>query len=165
MHSAPSDVSVQSPPEDAAPPSLARSRPSSPILAKMSFFEHARDRQFGAGERHAGSTPLALVLTLMLTLTFVPRLSRAQSSYRAVPMGGRTALMGNTGITFSRDGSAPFLNPATIVWIRDTRIAFSLAILAGTDSQLQTGPRTKNRRRRAHGKAADRACHAALRAK
>ncbi len=34
--------------------------------------------------------------------------------------------MGNTGIVFARDGSAPFLNPATLVWIQDTRVAFSV---------------------------------------
>ncbi len=35
-------------------------------------------------------------------------------------------LMGNTGIALGRDGSAPFLNPATIVEIDDTQLAFSV---------------------------------------
>jgi hypothetical protein len=34
--------------------------------------------------------------------------------------------MGNTGVALSRDGSAPFLNPATIVRINDNSLAFSV---------------------------------------
>jgi hypothetical protein len=34
--------------------------------------------------------------------------------------------MGNTGVALSRDGSAPFLNPATIVRIDDNSLAFSV---------------------------------------
>lgn len=41
------------------------------------------------------------------------------------PMGGRATLMGNTGVALGRDGAAPLYNPATIVRIRDHRLAFS----------------------------------------
>lgn len=41
------------------------------------------------------------------------------------PAGGRSALMGNTGVALARDGSAPFYNPATIVRIFDEKLAFS----------------------------------------
>ena len=40
-------------------------------------------------------------------------------------MGGRSALMGNTGVALATDGAAPILNPATILRIRDDRLALS----------------------------------------
>jgi hypothetical protein len=63
----------------------------------------------------------ALALSLL-----VSGRAEAQGNYRAVPLGGRSALMGNTGVVRARDGAAPFLNPATTVWIRDDSVAFSL---------------------------------------
>ncbi|HEY8076956.1 MAG TPA: hypothetical protein VIF62_22670, partial [Labilithrix sp.] len=62
---------------------------------------------------------------LAIALLLVASRASAQGSYRAVPTGGRSALMGNTGVAEARDGAAPFLNPATIVGIRDSQIAFS----------------------------------------
>lgn len=62
----------------------------------------------------------------------------AQGNYRAVPTGGRSALMGNTGVAMSRDGSAPFLNPATIVAITDARLALSANIYALTSTALDS---------------------------
>ena len=56
--------------------------------------------------------------------------ARAQASERASPLGGRTALMGNTGVALGRDGAAPFINPATIVGIDDRSIAFSVNFLS-----------------------------------
>ena len=50
----------------------------------------------------------------------------AQGNDLSAPTGGRSALMGNTGVALGRDGSAPFYNPATIVRIRDERLAFSV---------------------------------------
>jgi hypothetical protein len=50
----------------------------------------------------------------------------AQGNDLLAPTGGRSALMGNTGVALARDGSAPFYNPATIVRIRDERLAFSV---------------------------------------
>ncbi len=41
-------------------------------------------------------------------------------------MGGRSALMGGTGVALGADGAAPFTNPATIVHIHDNSIAFSV---------------------------------------
>lgn len=40
-------------------------------------------------------------------------------------MGGRSALMGGTGVALGVDGAAPFLNPATITRIVGGRLAFS----------------------------------------
>jgi hypothetical protein len=56
--------------------------------------------------------------------------ARAQANERASPLGGRTALMGNTGVALGRDGAAPFINPATIVGIDDRSIAFSVNFLS-----------------------------------
>ncbi|MGH7296333.1 MAG: hypothetical protein ACRELB_15445, partial [Polyangiaceae bacterium] len=52
--------------------------------------------------------------------------ARAQATYASAPIGGRSALMGGTGIALGRDGAAPFLNPASIVHIDDTGVAFSV---------------------------------------
>jgi len=52
--------------------------------------------------------------------------ARAQATYGSAPIGGRSALMGGTGIALGRDGAAPLLNPATIVHIDDSGIAFSV---------------------------------------
>jgi hypothetical protein len=53
-------------------------------------------------------------------------LARAQGNYRSLPMGGRSALLGNTGVALSRDTSAAFLNPATLSAIDNPSVAFSM---------------------------------------
>lgn len=55
--------------------------------------------------------------------------ARAQGNYRSAPLGGRSALMGGTGIAAGRDGAAPFLNPATIANVDDPGFAFSANFL------------------------------------
>jgi hypothetical protein len=52
--------------------------------------------------------------------------SRAQGNAHSAPTGGRSALMGNTGVALARDGAAPFVNPATIIRIEDQNLAFSV---------------------------------------
>ena len=52
--------------------------------------------------------------------------ARAQATYGSAPIGGRSALMGGTGIALGHDGAAPLLNPATIVHIDDSGLAFSV---------------------------------------
>jgi hypothetical protein len=69
----------------------------------------------------------ALSVSLILTGTTS---ARAQANDRSSPLGGRSALMGNTGVALGRDGAAPFLNPATVVGIDDRRLAFSVNFLA-----------------------------------
>ncbi len=66
---------------------------------------------------------IALATTVVLVVTTSVR---AQGNYRSSPLGGRTALMGDTGVAFGRDGAAPFTNPATIVRIHDRKIALSV---------------------------------------
>jgi hypothetical protein len=62
------------------------------------------------------------------------RPARAQGNDRSAPIGGRSALMGNTGVALAEDGAAPFLNPATMVRINDQSLAFSVNFftLSGT---------------------------------
>jgi hypothetical protein len=60
------------------------------------------------------------VLALSISL---PAFAQGNDLYGA--MGGRATLMGNTGVALARDGAAPLYNPATIVRIKDQRLAFS----------------------------------------
>lgn len=68
---------------------------------------------------------LVLRLTLLSVLLTCAGTAAAQANYHIAPLGGRSALMGGTGVAIGADGAAPFLNPATIVRIGDRRIAFS----------------------------------------
>jgi hypothetical protein len=68
---------------------------------------------------------VATIVALAATKGSV-RDARAQGNDRSAPTGGRSALMGNTGVALARDGAAPFINPATIVVIDDQRLAFSV---------------------------------------
>lgn len=52
--------------------------------------------------------------------------AEAQLSYRLAPIGGRSQLLGGTGMTFGRDASASFLNPATATLVDDQRLSFSV---------------------------------------
>ncbi|MDF2692519.1 MAG: hypothetical protein K0S65_902 [Labilithrix sp.] len=52
--------------------------------------------------------------------------AHAQSNYRSAPVGGRSQLLGGTGMTYGRDASAAFLNPATAVLVDDQRLSFSV---------------------------------------
>src|SRR5579863_1578500 len=67
----------------------------------------------------------ALVLPIVASLIGV-RTAAAQSSFQSEPIGGRSALMGSTGVALGRDGAGPFLNPATITHIDDSGVAFSV---------------------------------------
>jgi hypothetical protein len=67
-----------------------------------------------------------LVLTLLTCAVRAP----CQANDRSSPLGGRSALMGNTGVALGRDGAAPFTNPATVVAIDDRKIAFSVNLLS-----------------------------------
>ena len=60
----------------------------------------------------------------------------AQATYGSAPIGGRSALMGGTGIALGHDGAAPLLNPATIVHIDDSGLAFSVNFYSYQTSHL-----------------------------
>jgi len=70
---------------------------------------------------------LAFSAALLVVLTATS--ASAQGNSRTAPLGGRSALMGGTGIAAGRDGAAPFLNPATIANVDDTGFAFSANFL------------------------------------
>jgi hypothetical protein len=79
------------------------------------------------------------VLVLWLAVassSLAPTIARAQGNYRSVPTGGRSALLGDTGVALGSDGSSPFLNPATIVRIHDASLAFSVNFFAFGDTHV-----------------------------
>lgn len=55
-----------------------------------------------------------------------PSLAAAQGNYRLSPVGGRTTLVGGTGLAYGADGASTFLNPATAVRVDDSRLSFSV---------------------------------------
>ena len=55
--------------------------------------------------------------------------ARAQGNYRSAALGGRSALMGDTGVALGTDGAAPFLNPATVVRVEST-LALSVTFVS-----------------------------------
>lgn len=86
---------------------------------------------------------LASAAALLASLR-APRTARAQGNDLSAPTGGRSALMGGTGVALANDGSAPFLNPATIVRINDRSLAFSVNFYTFADTHFsswhQPGP-------------------------
>ncbi len=56
--------------------------------------------------------------------------AHAQGNYRGSPQGGRSALMGGTGVALGRDGSIPFLNPAGLTRIETGTVSFSTNFFA-----------------------------------
>jgi hypothetical protein len=71
-----------------------------------------------------------LAASFLLLASSITPVARAQGNDRSSALGGRSALMGNTGVALGRDGAAPFTNPATIVRIDDRNIAFSVNLLS-----------------------------------
>jgi hypothetical protein len=77
--------------------------------------------------RHAvTSVRFAIALAAALLVTSASPRAEAQGNAFSAPIGGRSALMGNTGVAMGIDGAAPFLNPATIVRLDDQRFSFSV---------------------------------------
>jgi hypothetical protein len=70
--------------------------------------------------------PLAIAAALGLAACLVPASVAAQGNYRLAPVGGRTTLVGGTGLAFGRDSASAFLNPATVVRVDAGRLAFSV---------------------------------------
>jgi hypothetical protein len=67
---------------------------------------------------------LAALVIAVTTITFAAPAS-AQGNYRLAPIGGRTTLLGGTGVVYGRDAAAAFINPATAVLADDRRLSFS----------------------------------------
>ncbi|HVH41179.1 MAG TPA: hypothetical protein VM925_02515 [Labilithrix sp.] len=66
------------------------------------------------------------ILATTVVLCCAPHVAHAQASYRLAPVGGRTTLLGGTGVVFGRDTGGTFLNPATAVRIDKNRLSFSV---------------------------------------
>ncbi|HEY1691998.1 MAG TPA: hypothetical protein VGG39_07540 [Polyangiaceae bacterium] len=85
----------------------------------------------------------AFAACLAAALLLAARTASAQATYDSAPIGGRSALMGGTGVALGRDGAAPFLNPATVAAIDDSG-TFSMNVYSYQSSQLngfhQPGP-------------------------
>lgn len=64
--------------------------------------------------------------TFVVAFLFSESAAHAQASYRLAPVGGRTTLVGGTGVVFGRDTGGTFLNPATAVRIDKNRLSFSV---------------------------------------
>ena len=65
---------------------------------------------------------------MALAVLLAPGTSAAQANYRLAPVGGRTTLVGGTGLAYGRDSASAFLNPATIVRVDPGRLAFSVNV-------------------------------------
>jgi hypothetical protein len=77
--------------------------------------------------RWGRSFAVAVAIAVAVAVTWQTP-SLAQSNYRTAPIGGRSQLLGGTGLTYGRDAAAAFLNPATAVMVDDTRLSFSVNI-------------------------------------
>lgn len=63
---------------------------------------------------------------IAFTVTTLAARASAQGNYRLAPVGGRTTVLGGTGVVYGRDAAAAFINPATAVLADDRRLAFSV---------------------------------------
>jgi hypothetical protein len=82
---------------------------------------------FVRSRRSVTSALVSFILpSLALATTLLPRTAAAQSNYRLAPVGGRTTLVGGTGLAYGRDSASAFLNPATVVRVDPGRLAFSV---------------------------------------
>ena len=72
------------------------------------------------------SVLLALASSVVFALAITPGTAAAQANYKLAPVGGRTTLVGGTGLAYGRDSASAFLNPATVVRVDPGRLAFSV---------------------------------------
>ncbi len=87
--------------------------------------------------RTSGCLARSLGLLTSLSGFLASSPAQGQGNSYAAPIGGRSALMGDTGTALGVDGSAPFLNPATIVRMDEHRFAFSVNFYQYSITQLQ----------------------------
>ncbi len=67
-----------------------------------------------------------VVVASLVVSAFGATEARAQGNYRTIPIGGRTTLVGGTGVVYGSDGAAAFLNPATVVRVDPGRLTFAV---------------------------------------
>lgn len=91
----------------------------------------------------------ALAASVLALALAVPESARAQATQRLAPVGGRTTLVGGTGLVFGHDSASAFLNPATVVRIDKNRLSFSVDFyyLSLTESDAWYQPGTIDRAR------------------
>lgn len=86
---------------------------------------------------------------MAIAFVLFPASAGATGNHHSAPMGGRSALMGGTGVAIGVDGAAPFLNPATITRIGTSRIAFSARFYRFSEETVenfqQAGPADEDR--------------------
>jgi hypothetical protein len=71
--------------------------------------------------------PRALATALIAAgLAATSRPAMAQGNYRSAPMGGRTTLLGGTGVVYGLDGAAVFMNPATALNIDPGKLSLAV---------------------------------------
>lgn len=91
---------------------------------------------------------VSIILFVAATAT-LPSTAAAQGSYRLAPVGGRTTLVGGTGLAYGHDSAAAFLNPATVVRVDSLRLAFSVNFyqfsLVSAPNWYQPGPIDQSR--------------------
>ena len=94
--------------------------------------------------RRVASWSGALVALVALAIALFSRAAAAQGNYRLAPVGGRTTLVGGTGLAYGRDSASAFLNPATIVRVDPGRLAFAVNFyafsVATSNRWYQPGP-------------------------
>jgi hypothetical protein len=66
-----------------------------------------------------------LAVSVVVASTALSAQVFASGNHHSAPMGGRSALMGGTGVALGVDGAAPFLNPATLIRIEAGSLAFA----------------------------------------
>ncbi|AKU98074.1 hypothetical protein AKJ09_04738 [Labilithrix luteola] len=87
------------------------------------------------GRRTLAALFCGIVFGLLVLLT--TGAAHAQGNYRSSPMGGRTTLLGGTGVVYGMDGASAIINPATALRIDPGRLAFSVNFYA---AQFTTAP-------------------------
>ena len=94
-----------------------------PRLGPHAHMREDRHRPLRRAKKHG---TVLLALSAAVALGGSSSVARAQSNYRTAPVGGRSQLLGGTGMTYARDAAAAFLNPATAVLVDDQRLSFSV---------------------------------------
>ena len=87
--------------------------------------------------RFASRRGVCLAFTLGIIGACLSEPVWAQANPGSMPLGGRSTLMGGTGVALGRDGASPFLNPATMNRISDTRLAFSVRFYRYTRATIE----------------------------
>lgn len=67
-----------------------------------------------------------LAAVCLALVTLAAPAARAQTNYRLATVGGRTTLVGGTGVVYGHDSASTFLNPATAQLVDKNRLAFSV---------------------------------------